>query len=75
MERVMKDLTSNKPAPVLDEIDTAAAYLRVHPRTVRNLIARGELTGYRISGTRSIRVDMNEVADLAKPIPTAGRAS
>lgn len=56
------------PAPVLDEIAAAAEYLRVHNRTVRNLIARGVLTGYRIAGTRSIRVDMNEVAALAKPI-------
>jgi excisionase family DNA binding protein len=60
---------------VLGGIDDAAELLRVHNRTVRNLIARGVLTGYRIAGTRSIRVDMNEVAALAKPIPTAGRAS
>ena len=51
-------------------IGDAADHLSVTERTVRNFIARGELTGYRI-GTRAIRVDLHEVEALLTPIPTA----
>jgi len=34
------------------------------------MIARGELAGYR-AGPRLLRVDLNEVDALLKPIPTA----
>lgn len=52
----------------------AAEYLSVTDRTVRNYIARGELTGYRM-GTRSLRIDARELDDLLCPIPTAGGAA
>lgn len=48
---------------------TAAEYLSVTERTIRNYIARGELTGYRI-GSRAIRVDQRELENLLTPIPT-----
>lgn len=51
-------------------IGSAAEYLSVTERTVRNYIARGDLTGYRI-GTRSIRIDVHELEALLTPIPTA----
>jgi excisionase family DNA binding protein len=51
-------------------IGDAAEYLSVTDRTVRNYIARGDLTGYRI-GTRAIRVDLRELEALLVPIPTA----
>ena len=38
----------------------AAEYLGVTPRTIRQMIADGRLTGYR-SGTRLVRVDLNEL--------------
>ena len=44
-------------------IDAVAVYLDVHHQTVRNMIARGELTAYR-SGDRLIRLDLNEVDAL-----------
>jgi len=43
-------------------ISEAAEYLKVSDRTVRRLIADGELTGYRIGkSSRLIRVDRNEI--------------
>lgn len=53
-------------------IGDAAEYLSVTDRTVRNFIAEGRLTGYRI-GRRTIRVDRTEVDALLTPIPTAAR--
>lgn len=47
----------------------AADYLGVTDRTIRNLIARGQLTGYRL-GARAIRLDLAEVDACLKPIPT-----
>lgn len=49
----------------------AAEYLNVTDRTIRNLIARGSLTGYRL-GARAIRVDRAELDALLTPIPTVG---
>jgi excisionase family DNA binding protein len=43
-------------------IAEAAEYLRISDRTVRRLIADGELTGYRMGRShRVIRVDLNEI--------------
>lgn len=52
----------------------AADYLGVTDRTIRNYIARGTLTGYRL-GKRSIRVDVRELDSLLRPIPAAGGAA
>lgn len=52
-------------------IADAAEYLAVTPRMIRNLIARGDLNGYRL-GARAIRVDRTELDALLTPIPTAG---
>lgn len=51
----------------------AAERLGVTDRTIRNLIARGDLTGYRL-GRRTIRLDVDEVDACLRPIPTAGGA-
>ncbi|MEJ7831914.1 MAG: helix-turn-helix domain-containing protein [Nocardioides sp.] len=50
----------------------AAEYAGVTDRTIRNYIARGELTGYRVGKGRLVRVDLNELDALLRPIPTAG---
>lgn len=55
----------------LVSINQAAAHVGVGPRTIRRRIADGSLTGYRM-GTRLIRVDLNEVEGLLRPIPAAG---
>lgn len=47
-------------------VPDAAEYLGVHTRTIRQMIADGRLTGYR-SGSRLVRVDLNEIDDAMKP--------
>lgn len=44
----------------------AAKYLGVTARTIREMIADGRLTGYR-SGTRLVRVDLNELDAAMRP--------
>lgn len=53
-------------------IAEAAEYIGSSTKFVRALIARGDLTGYRI-GARSIRVDLRELDSAMRPIPTAKR--
>ncbi|MGW0158460.1 excisionase family DNA-binding protein [Mycobacterium sp. NPDC003323] len=48
------------------KISEAADYLGVTERTIRQMIADGRLTGYR-SGSRLVRVDLNEVDDAMRP--------
>lgn len=43
-------------------VNDAADYIGVSDRTVRKMIVDGRLTGYR-SGTRLVRVDLNEIDD------------
>jgi excisionase family DNA binding protein len=44
----------------------AAEYLGVTTRTIRQMIADGRLNGYR-SGSRLVRVDLNEVDAAMQP--------
>ena len=53
--------------PRLASLDVAADFLDLHVRTVRRMVANGELRGYRVA--RLIKVDMNEVWDYATPVP------
>lgn len=53
-------------------LDAAATYLSCSTRHVRDLIARGEITGYRL-GSKSVRVDLTELDDVLTVIPTGGR--
>jgi excisionase family DNA binding protein len=55
-------------SPRLRSIAAAAEFLDVHPRTVRRMIHAGELRAYRVA--RLLKVDMNEVQDLARPVPS-----
>ncbi|GAB2535187.1 helix-turn-helix transcriptional regulator [Brachybacterium huguangmaarense] len=57
----------------LASLAEAAEYLGVTERTIRNYIARGDLTGYRL-GKRSIRIDVGELESLLTVIPAAGGA-
>lgn len=54
----------------LATIQEAADYARCNAKTIRRRIADGTLTGYRF-GPRAIRVDMDEVDRLLRPIPSA----
>jgi excisionase family DNA binding protein len=51
-------------------LTAAAAYADVSTRTLRRYIAHGRLTGYRV-GPRLVKIDLNELDELARPIPTA----
>lgn len=62
--------TSTTLARHLVGLASAAEYAEVHPRTLRRYIASGRLTGYRV-GPRLVRVDLNEVNALLRPIPAA----
>jgi excisionase family DNA binding protein len=42
------------------KIPQAADHLQVTPRTIRQMIADGRITGYR-SGSRLVRVDLDEL--------------
>jgi excisionase family DNA binding protein len=63
--------TPARPTRRLESIQNAADYLGVNPKTIRRHIAAGRLTGYR-AGPRLIRVDLNELDAMLRPIPTAG---
>ncbi len=54
----------------LVSLSAAAAYADVSTRTLRRYIAQGRLTGYRV-GPRLVKVDLSELDQLARPIPTA----
>lgn len=55
------------------DLDAAAAYFNCSTKTVRRMIARGEITGYRV-GSRMVRVDLNDLDALARPIPAGDAA-
>lgn len=48
----------------------AAEHLGLSVKTIRRWVAQGRIQGYRV-GTRLIRVDLDELEQLARPIPTA----
>jgi excisionase family DNA binding protein len=48
----------------------AAAHFQVHERTIRNWISEGLITGYRLPTGRAIRVDLAEIEQMIKAIPT-----
>lgn len=51
---------------------TLADDLEVSERTVRRWIADGLLPAYRLPGERTLRVQMEDVEDLLRRIPTTG---
>jgi excisionase family DNA binding protein len=57
-----------------ETIQHAAERLAVNPRTIRRMIARGDLPAYRF-GPTIVRLIPAEVDDAVRPIPTANGAA
>lgn len=57
-------------APVLISVASAAELLDVSQKSIRRRIAEDKLTGYRV-GPRSLRVNLDEVLALARPLGAA----
>ena len=66
----MSSVSTNRPVRRFASIAAAAEYAAVGTKTVRRWIATGELTGYR-AGTRIIRIDLNELDAMLRPMPSA----
>lgn len=76
-----RNQTAPPPAQVADaaaprrryvSLDDAAAYLSLSTLTIRRRIADGSLTGYRIGRSRTIRIDLDELEQMLRPIPVGG---
>lgn len=65
--------TPSKTVRRLESVESAAEYVDVSTKTIRRWIAAGRVTGYR-AGPRLIRVDLNELDAMLRPIPAAGAA-
>lgn len=55
----------------LASIAVAAEYADVSTRSIRRWISAGLITGYRV-GPRLVKVDLDDLDNLARPIPAAG---
>ncbi len=66
-------MATSQPRKLVN-LATAADHAAVNTKTIRRYIAAGRLTGYRM-GPRLIRVDLAELDNLLRPIPTAGRGA
>lgn len=55
-------------------LNEAAEYLNVVPHTVRRYIAAGQLPAYRLAGRQTIRIKVEDLDAMMRPIPTAGGA-
>lgn len=62
--------TASKQARRLASIKQAAEYAACSTKTIRRRISDGSLTGYRM-GKRLIRVDLNELDAVLRPVPSA----
>ena len=65
--------TPSRTVRRLESIQDAADYVGVSTKTIRRWISAGRVTGYR-AGPRLIRVDLNEVDAMLRPIPAAAKA-
>jgi len=50
-------------------LEEAAEYLGVNPRTIRRRVADGVIPGFRIAGSRQIRVRRSDLDAALTPIP------
>lgn len=69
----MSNTTTSPRRKRLVTQQTAADYLGVHERTIRNMISRGDITGYKVPGVRAVRIDLNELESMVQAIPAVSR--
>lgn len=66
-----KDPSRPKPLPRRwANLDEAADYTGLSALTMRRRVADGTIRGYRL-GSRTLRVDLNEIDEAMRPIPAA----
>lgn len=64
----------NKAQQRLSSIPDAADTYGVHHTTIRRWISQGRITGFRF-GPRMIRVDLNEIDAMLRPLAAANRGA
>lgn len=67
----MPKATTPTPARRWTSLTLGAEHIGVSEKTLRRLVASGRITGYRF-GPRLIRLDLNELDAMLRPIPSAG---
>lgn len=66
----IRDLTARR----LASLDEAAEYAGCSKYTIRRRVADGSIRGFRF-GPRLIKVDLNEIDALLRPMPAGGDAA
>lgn len=51
-------------------INQASEYADVNPKTIRRWVSAGHVPAYRV-GPRLLKIDLNELDAMLRPIPTA----
>ena len=64
-------MSKNKAVRRLESIASAAEIYGVSSKTIRRWIAAGRITGYRF-GPRMLRVDLDELDSLLRPLAAGG---
>ncbi|MGN7155430.1 helix-turn-helix domain-containing protein [Dietzia cercidiphylli] len=64
-------MPANRAKQRLSSIQDAAEEYGVHHQTIRRYISAGRITGYRF-GPRMIRVDLDELDALLRPLAAGG---
>lgn len=65
-------MSASRPKGRLTSIADAAEQFGVHHSTIRRYISQGRIAGYRL-GPRMIRVDLDELDAMLRPLATANR--
>lgn len=65
---------SQSPERRYVSINDAAEYVDAHHQTIRRWIAEGRITGYRL-GPRMIRVDLDELDAMMRPLAAVKRGA
>lgn len=63
--------TSEPRRPRWATLPHAAEYFDCTPETIRTYISAGDVPGYHVGKRRTIKVDLNDLDDLAVRIPSA----